>query len=164
MSRVVGHALTAALLERLSQRHLGEHLGAALPLVSVDAAGRPHPMTISYLELRAYDPTTVGLVIQAGSGSARNLAARDVATLVITEPDVVAYVKLRRLDGPLAVVEDERLAYFLLTVDEVREDAASPEEGDARIVASARYAPVPALDSAWARVTLAAVARPRARA
>ena len=163
MSRVVGHALTAALLERLSQRHLDEHLGAALPLVSVDAAGRPHPMTISYLELRAYDSTTVGLVIQAGSGSARNLAARDAATLVIVEPDVVAYVKLRRLDGPLPVAEDERLAYFLLGVEEVREDAATPEEGDARIVTGPRYAPVPALDSPWARVTLAAVAAPRAR-
>ena len=163
MSRVVGHALTDALVERLSQRNLREHLGVALPLISVDAAGRPHPMTVSYLELRAYDPTTVGLVIQAGSGSARNLAARDVATLVITEPDVVAYVKLRRLDGPLPVAEDERLAYFLLGVEEVREDAATPEEGDARIVTGPRYAPVPALDSPWARVTLAAVAAPRAR-
>ena len=163
MSRVVGHALTDALAERLSQRNLREHLGAALPLVSVDAAGRPHPMTVSYLELRAYDPTTVGLVIQAGSGSARNLAARDVATLVIMEADVVAYVKLRRLDGPLPVAEDERLAYFLLAVEEVREDTAAPDEGDARIVAGPRYAPAPALDSPWARVTLAAVAAPRAR-
>ena len=164
MSQVVGPALPAALFERLSQRDLAKHLGAALPLVTVDAKGRPHPMTVSYLELRAYDPTTVGLVIQAGSGSARNLAGRDVATLVIVEPDVVAYVKLRRLDGPLPVVEDERLTYFLLAVEEVREDAAGPEEGDARIVAGPRYAPVPALDSPWARVTLAAVAAPRARA
>ena len=164
MSQVVGQALPAALFERLSQRDLARHLGAALPLVSVDAAGRPHPMTISYLELRAYDPTTVGLVIQAGSGSARNLTARDVATLVIVEPDVVAYVKLRRLDGPLPVAEEERLAYFLLAVEEVREDAAGPEEGEVRIVTGARYAPPPALDSPWARVTLAAVATPRARA
>lgn len=164
MSRVVGQVLTAGLLERLSQRDLESRLGAALPLVTVDAAGRPHPMTISYLELRAYDPATIGLVIQAGSGSARNLAARDVATLVIVEPDVVAYLKLRRVDGPLAVTEDERLAYFLLAVEEVREDEASPEEGDARIVAGPRYAPVPALDSPWARVTLAAVATARARA
>jgi hypothetical protein len=164
MSRVVGRALPDALFERLSQRELVKHLGAALPLVSVDGAGRPHPMTISYLELRAYDPTTVGLAIQAGSGSARNLAARDVATLVIVEPDLVAYVKLRRLDGPLPVTEDERLSYFLLAVEEVREDAAGSEEGEARIVAGPRYAPLPALDSPWARVTLAAVAAPRARA
>lgn len=135
-----------------------------MPLVTVDAAGRPHPMIVSYLELRAYDAATVGLVIQTGSGSARNLAARDLATLVIVEEDAVAYVKLRRVDGPLPVAEDPRLAYFLLAVEEVREDAATAEEASARIIAGPRYAPVPALDSPWARVTLAAVATPRARA
>lgn len=164
MSEVVGRALTPALLDRLSQRDLARHLGAALPLVTLDVDGRPHPMMVSYLELRAYDAATVGVVIQAGSGSARNLAARDMATLVIVEPDVVAYVKLRRLDGPLAVTEDARLAYFLLAVEEVREDTATAEEAGARIVAGPRYAPPPALDSPWARVTLAAVAMPRARA
>jgi hypothetical protein len=164
MSQVVGRTLTASLLERLSQRDLASRLGMALSFVSVDADGRPHPMMVSYLELRAYDASTVGLVIHAGSGSARNLAARDVATLMIVEPDVVAYVKVRRVDGPLPVAEDPRLGYFLLAVEEVREDAASAEEGDARIVAGPRFAPVPALDSPWARVTLAAVALPRARA
>jgi hypothetical protein len=163
MSRVVGRALTASLLDRLSQRQVAERLGAVLPLVTLDGDGRPHPMMLSYLELRAYDAATVGLVVQAASGSARNLATRDVATLAIVEPDVVAYVKLRRIDGPLPVVEEPRLAYFLLAVEEVREDAASEEEAGARIVTGARYAPLPALDSPWVRVTLAAVARPRAR-
>ena len=164
MSRVVGPTLTPLLHDRLSQRDLPGRLGAALPLVTKDAEGRPHPMMVSYLELRAYDASSIGLVIHARSDSAENLTARDVATLIVAEADVVAYVKVRRLDGPLAVVEDPRLAYFLLAVEEVREDRASPEEADARIVAGLRFAPVVSLDSAWARVTLAAVARPRARA
>jgi hypothetical protein len=164
MSRVIGRVLTPPLLARLSQSDLPSRLGAAMPLVTIDADGRPHPMVISYLELRAYDAATVGLVIQAGTGSTKNLASRDVATLVIVEPDVVAYVKLRRVDGPLPVAEDARLAYFLLAVEEVREDAAADAEGDARIVTGPRYAPPPALDSAWARATRAAVERPRARA
>ena len=121
-------------------------------------------MLISYLELRAYDAGTIGLVIHAGTTSTANLAARDVATLAIVEPDVVAYVKLRRLDGPLPVMEDPRLVYFLFAVEELRDDTATAEEAGARIVAGPRYAPVPALDSAWARVTLAALATPRARA
>jgi hypothetical protein len=83
---------------------------------------------------------------------------------VIVEPDLVVYVKLRRLDGPLPVAEDARLAYFLLAVEEVREDTSTAEEAGARIIAGPRYAPVPALDAPWARVTLAAVAAPRARA
>ena len=154
--------LPPALRERLSQVDLASRAGTAMPLVTVDDAGRPHPMLVSYVELRAYDAGTVGLVIQAGTTSARNLARRDVATLAIIEPDVVAYIKLRRLDGPLEVREDERLAYFLLAVEDVREDTSPPEEAGARIVTALRYEPVD-LTSAWARATLAAVAQPRAR-
>ena len=164
MSRVVARSLTAALVERLSQRALASRLGIALPLVTVDREGRPHPMLVSYLELRAYDAGTIGIVIQAGTTSASNLAERDVATLALVEDDVVAYVKLRRLDGPLSVAEDPRLAYFLLAVEEVREDTTTGEEAGTRITTGPRYAPVPALDSPWARVTLAALAHPRARA
>jgi hypothetical protein len=164
MSRVVGDALPDALVERLSQRDLASRLGVALTLVTVDTEERPHPMMVSYLELRAYDAGSVGLVIQVGSDSARNLETRDRATLVMIEPDLVVYVKLRRLDGALPVAEDPRLAYFLLTVEEVREDASTAEEAGARIIAGPRYAPVPALDSPWVRVTRAAVATPRARA
>ena len=160
----MGRRLPSALLERLSQRDLPARLGIALPLVTLDAEGRPHPMLVSYLELRAYDAASVGLVIRAGTGSTANLGTRDVATLVIVEDDVVAYIKLRRLDGPLPVAEDPRLVYFLLSVESVREDTAAAEEGGARIVTGPRYAPVPDLESAWARATLAALAAPRARA
>ena len=164
MSRVVGSTLPPALLQRLSQRDLAAHQGAVLPLITVDGDARPHPMLLSYLEVRAYDAGTVGVVVGAGSRSARNLAARDAATMLVIEADVVMYVKLRRVDGPLEVAEDERLAYFLLGVEEVLEDGATEEEGAARIVGGLRYAPLVELDSAWARTTRAAVATPRARA
>ena len=163
MTLPAGPRLTPALRARLSQAELSVRAGTAIPLVTVDDAGRPHPMLVSYVELRAYDAGTVGLVIRAGTTSARNLTRRDVATLAIIEPDVVAYIKLRRLDGPLDVREDERLAYFLLAVEDVREDTSPPEEAGARIATALRYEPAD-LTSAWARATLAALARPRARA
>ena len=166
MTRYRTTSLPPALQERLSQRDLARRLGAVLPLVTVDAAGFPHPMAVSYLELKAYDKATIGLVIQATSGSARNLAERDVATLIIVEPDGVFYVKLRRVDGPLEVPGAEALAlgFFLLEVIEVLEDAPADWEAGMRITQGATYAPVPALDEPWARLTLAAVAAPRARA
>jgi hypothetical protein len=83
MSRRRGGELTAALVERFAQRDLPSRLGVVLPFVTVDAAGRPHPMLLSYLELRAYDAKTMGLVIQARSGSARNLAERGAGTLLV---------------------------------------------------------------------------------
>jgi hypothetical protein len=165
MSRVVGPALSPALVDRLSQRQLGARLGVGLPFVTQDAGGRPHPMLVSYLELRAYDSGTLGLVIQARSGSARNLAERGVGTLSIIEPDTVAYVKIRAVDGPLPVVGGEvfGLGFFLLAVEEVLEDSAADWEGGTRITSGIRYEPAPTLDAPWAQATLAALASPRAR-
>src|SRR5919106_339735 len=118
MSRVIGPALSAALVERLSQRDLARRLGIGLPFVTQDAEGRLHPMLVSYLEVRAYDTRTLGLVIQARSSSARNLAERGVGTLSIIEPDAVVYVKIRAVDGPLPVVGDPGagLGFFPLQV------------------------------------------------
>ena len=166
MTRVTGSSLSPALVERLSQRDLPRRLGVGLPFVTVDAGGRPHPMLASYLEVRAYDARTVGLVIQASSGTARNLAERQTGTLSLVEPDLVVYVKLRRLDGPLPVADGEAfgLGFFLLEVEEVREDAAADWEAGTRITEPIRYAPAPSLGEPWARATLAALAAPRARA
>ncbi|HTO12091.1 MAG TPA: hypothetical protein VMQ51_11000 [Candidatus Binatia bacterium] len=166
MTPVSAPSLSPALVERLSQRDLPSRLGVGLPFVTVDAGGRPHPMLASYLEVRAYDARTLGLVIQARSTSARNLAERRTGTLILVEPDLVVYVKLRALDGPLPVEGGEPfgLGYFLLEVEEAREDAAAAWEAGTRITEPIRYAPPPTLGEPWARATLAALAAPRARA
>jgi hypothetical protein len=166
MTRSLGPALSPALVERLGQHDLERRLGVGLPFVTVDAEGRPHPMLASYLELRAYDSRTLGLVIQTRSSSARNLVERHVATLMLVEPDVIVYVKVRAIDGPLPVDGGARfgLGYFLLEVVETREDAATDWEGGMRITEPIRYSPAPTLSEPWARATLAALATPRARA
>lgn len=158
--------MTDALVERFSQRDLASRLGVGLPFVTVDAEGRPHPMLLSYLEVKAHDTRTVGLVVLAKSRSARNLAERGTATLLAIEPDTTVYVKLRAIDGPLPVEggAEYGLGYFLLEVDEVLEDSAANWEAGMRITAPIRYAPPPTLDEPWARATLAALALPRARA
>lgn len=166
MTRRRATALTPDLLERFSQRDLGRCLGVVLPFVTVDAEGRPHPMLLSYLEVRAHDAGSLGIVVQARSGSARNLVERGTGTLVIVEPDAIVYVKTRAVDGPLPVEggHDHGLGYFLLAVEEVLEDAAADWEAGMRITAPARYEPAPTLNEPWARATLAALAAPRARA
>ena len=166
MTRSRTTSLSPALVERFSQRDLARRLGTALPLVTLDAQGRPHPMVLSYLEVRAHDPGTLGLVIHGRSGSARNLVERRVGTLVVIEPDVTVYVKTRTVDGPLDVPGGEGmgLGYFLLEVEEVVEDSPAGWEAGMKITSGVRYAPAPSLDEPWARVTLAALAAPRARA
>jgi hypothetical protein len=166
VTRSLGAALTPALVERLSQRDLVRRLGVALPFVTVDPDGRPHPMLVSYVEVRAYDAGTLGLVIGARSRSARNLVERGTGTLLVVEPDLTVYVKMRAVDGPLPVPGAGALGlgYFLLAVEDVLEDATAEWEGGMRMTAALRYEPVPTLEEPWARATLAALAEPRARA
>ena len=152
MSRSLGAALPPALEKRLSQKDLPRLLGRGLPLLTVDDRGRPHPMFCSYLEVLATSATTVRVAIGAGSNSRRNLEARGAATLLIAEPDVTMYVKCRAAGAPLIAGE---LARFDLVVEDVLEDEAEEGEGGARITGGVTYAPVQALDSDWARATLA---------
>jgi hypothetical protein len=123
-------------------------------------------MLLSYLEVKAHDTRTVGIVVLATSGTARNLTDRGTATLLAIEPDTTLYVKLRTVDGPLPVEGGAQygLGYFLLEVEDVLEDAAADWEAGMRITAPIRYAPPPTLDEPWARATLAALSAPRARA
>jgi len=166
MPRRASSELSPALVDRFSQREVAQRLGLVLPFVTVDPAGRPHPMLLSYLEIRAYDSRTLGLVIQERSGSSRNLAARGAGTLLVIEPDATVYVKTRIVDGPLDVPGGVEfgLGYFLLQVEDVLEDAPTDWEVGMGITAAAQYRPVPTLDEPWARATLGALAEPRARA
>ena len=155
MSRSLGPRLPDALVARLDQRDVASRLGVALPFATVDADGHPHPMLLSYLEVRAHDAATLGLVIGTRSTSARNLSAGRPATLFIIEPEAVVYAKLRPVDGPLPVPGGEAwaLGYFLLEVTDVLEDAAADWETGIAITSAIAYRPVPSLDAPWARTS-----------
>ncbi len=157
MSRSIGPKLPPELLTRLSQAELPHDLGKVLPLITVDSGGFPHPMLLSSLEVRAVDPRTIRIVIGARSRSARNLLERQAATLLIIEPERTVYVKARATDGPYPVTGLPDFGLFVLTVEDVLEDAAQEWEGGMRITAGASYAPAPSLDEPWARATLDAL-------
>jgi flavin reductase (DIM6/NTAB) family NADH-FMN oxidoreductase RutF len=152
VSRSLGAALPPALQAQLSQADLSRLLGRGVPLVTVDAAGRPHPMLLSYLEILARSATVIRIAVAAGSNTARNLEARGAATLLIAEPDATVYVKCRAAGAPLV---SGALARFELAVEEVLDDAAAEGEGGARITGGLTYAPVPELDGDRGRATLA---------
>jgi hypothetical protein len=152
VSRSLGPALPVALEKRLSQQDLPRLLGRALPFLTVDDRGRPHPMLCSYLELLALSATAIRVAVGARTGARRNLETRGVATLLVIEPDVTTYVKCRASGAPLLSGD---LARFELIVEDVLEDAAAEGEAGARITGGLTYAPVPALDSEWARAVLA---------
>ncbi len=154
MARSLGAALPARMVARLSQSDFRPLLGRALPLITLDTEGRPHPMLCSYLELLAVSPTLLRLAIAARSGWARNLQERGVATLLVIEPEHTMYVKCRASGAPLLI---GGLARFDLAVEDVSEDSAAEWEAGAGITSGLTYAPPPALDSPDARAILAAL-------
>jgi hypothetical protein len=156
VARSLGAALTPDLLETFSQRDLPSRLHQALPLVTLDAESRPHPMLCSYIEVLAVDPATIRLAIVATGRSARNLEERRAATLIVIDPERTVYVKCRATGVPLTVGALER---FVLTVEDVLEDAADPSEGPVRITSGITYAPAPSLDDPRVRSTLEALRR-----
>ena len=158
MSRSLGGNLPPDLLTRLSQSDLPSHLGKTLPLITLDAEGRPHPMLVSYLEVRAADPGTIRIVISARSRSCENLRERHVATLLVVEPEQTIYVKARTGGGPHPVADLPDFALFVLTVEDVLEDSPGDWERGIRIAGGLRYSPLPSLDEPWARATLKALA------
>lgn len=154
MSRALGATLPAALVLELSQSDLPSRLGLAIPLLTVDADGRPHPMLLSHLEILAVSASILRVAIGGRSRSAANLAARGHATLLLIEPAHTFYVKCRAAGAPLVLGD---LARFELAVVEVLEDAAAAWEEDLRITGGITYAPAPALDAPWVRDTLVAL-------
>jgi hypothetical protein len=164
VSKSHGNRLPSELIDRLSQRDLGRHLGKGIPLVTVDASGRPHPMLLSALEIRAIDAGSLAIVIGAQSRSARNLVERETGTLVLVEPEMSYYVKAKMLDGPIDVEGQAGLALFLLSVEEVLEDAAAGVEAGMRVTSGIRYGPPPSGEEPWARAIRAALATPPFRA
>ena len=158
MSRSLGSELPFDLLARLSQAELRRYLGSVLPLVTVDGKGFPHPMLLSSLEVRATDPKTIRIVIGIRSRSARNLLERQAATLLIIEPERTVYVKARAIDGPYAVSDLTDFGLFVLSVEEVLEDAPADWESGMGITAGVTYGPAPSLDEPRVRATLDALA------
>lgn len=156
MTRSLGAALPPDLLAALSQADLSSRLDRAIPLVTLDPQARPHPMLCSYLELRAADASTIRVVIGARGRSAQNLEQRDVATLILVEPERTVYVKCRVAGPALAVGALKR---FILRVEEVLEDTADPAEGAVRIMTGLTYGPTPRLDDPRVRLTLDALRR-----
>lgn len=152
MSRSLGPRLPPELVSRLSQADLAPLLGRAIPLISVDADGRPHPMLCSYLELRAIDAGTIRVAIGAASRSAANLEARGAATLLLIEPGRTLYVKCR---GAAAGPVHGALRRFDLAVEDVLEDSPAAWEEGLRITGGITYGQAPALDAPWAQAVLA---------
>ena len=154
MSRSLGRALPADLLDLLSQRDLTRLLGRVVPMITLGPDGHPHPMLCTYLEILAVDPKNVRLAINLRSRSASNLQSRRVTTFLLVDPERIVYIKCRAGAPPRVF---NGLARFDIVVEDVLEDTPDEAEGSVRITSGISYAPPHRLESRWAKEVLAAL-------
>jgi len=140
MSRLVGQELPPQVLEQLSGRDLRGHFGRVIPVVTVDAAGFPHPALLSYGEVVALDAQGIGLATYADSTTTNNMRRNGRLTLLLVEPEGTYYIKgtVRERPGGLPTFPD--LAQWKMRVEQVLEDATRGDvEGEARIASGIRF-------------------------
>lgn len=125
MSRSLGHELPAALQALLDGSDLANREGLTFLLLTSDESGWPHVALLSVGEVVATDPRTLRAGLWLGSGTTRNLSRSGQATLMLVADGNAYYLRVSARRGDdLDLGRDGRLAYFVLHVEDVLEDAA----------------------------------------
>lgn len=145
MSRIIGNHLPSVLLGALSEAALSRYVDIAVPIVSVDERGRPHPALLSYGELASVSPEAIRLVIGGKSRTAANLRRNGLVVLLFVDPAYAYYVKgvAQEVHGGRGL--DGR-AFFEVAIEEILEDLPTPQEAEegVRISSPIRFSPPPA--------------------
>lgn len=136
MARSLGSALPEALLTRFSPETTPPP-GRVVVIVTVDAAGLPHPALLADAEVLALSPRALRLAVQPNSRTAANLREPGVASLALLEPEGVHYVKLRVKD---AFPSGSGFACFEAEVIDVLADEPHSGEMGAFLQAGLRFA------------------------
>jgi hypothetical protein len=126
MARIQGSELSASEFRLLHSGEIYQAGDRAALLVTIDAAGRPHPAMLS--GVKASDPRCLLVPVHRGSSTLANLERTGLATVLVMEPGLILYLK-----GQLDRIEshddlDARLAVAVLRLEVVLNDH-DPESG-----------------------------------
>jgi hypothetical protein len=104
---------------------LANREGLTFLLLTTDESGWPQVALLSVGEVVATDPRTLRAGLWLGSGTTRNLSRSGRGTLVLVADGNGYYIRVSARRGDdLDLGRDGRLAYFVLQVEDVLEDAA----------------------------------------
>lgn len=159
MSRLVGQELPPQLVEQLSGRDLRSRFGRVIPIITVDAAGFPHPALLSFGEVVALDARRIGLATYADSATTNNMRRNGRLTLLLVEAEGTYYIKGTVRERPRGLDAFPGLAHMEMRVEQVLEDGTRSDiEGGARITSGIRFGAGPseaALLKQWEEVIAA---------
>jgi len=124
MTRSVGNQLPEAVGRLLDGSNLASREGLTFLLLTNDENDWPQVAMLSVGEIVAMDPRTLHIGLWLHSSTAQNLTRTARATLVVIADGNGYYVRVsaRRQDD-LDLGAEGRLAYFVLTVEDVQEDS-----------------------------------------
>ena len=125
MTRSLGSHVPDDIRAVLDGSDLARREGATILLLTTDEAGWPHMAMLSVGEVVATDPRTLRAALWLRSTTTKNLDRTGRATLALVANGSGYYLRVSAHRGAdLDLGADGRLAYFVLQVDDVLEDAA----------------------------------------
>lgn len=143
MARSLGSALPEALFARFSSA-ASPPPGRVVVVVTVDAAGLPHPALLADSAVLAPHPRAIRLAVQPTSRTAAHLREPGLVSLALIEPEGVHYVKLRVRHSPGGVGGSRQaepgFACFEAEVIDVLADEPHSGEVGAFLQAGLRFA------------------------
>jgi hypothetical protein len=125
MTRSLGKQLPDPVRQQLDGADVAGREGLTFLLITTDEADWPHLAMLSVGEVLAVDDQTLRVGLWLHSTTTHNLEARGRAMLALVADGNGYYVRLSAERGAdLDLGTEGRLAYFVLRVDDVLEDAA----------------------------------------
>ena len=127
-------------MQRLGGSNLDAVATKVIQLVTVDAAGRPHPSMLSYFEVAATGPRHVRCACRAASATSANLRRSGHATFAIIDERFAYYVKASATELAASMRAAAWNASFDCHVEEVLADAAdAAHEPDVYVASGVTY-------------------------
>jgi len=136
MSRQIGATLPPEVMERLGGRNLEAVSTKVVQIVTVDAAGWPHPALLSYFELVAIDEGHIRCATYTKSTTSGNMRRSGHVTFVIIDERLACYIKARAVEIAPAMQATTWNSAFDCRIEQVLIDEVSEEYEAGAYVAS----------------------------
>ncbi len=135
MSLNLGAEIPAEIAVLLTGREEGPGADLAIPIITLDPAGRPHPALLSPREVIARSSSLLTLMLYGRSSTTGNVRRDGRVSLIVVEGPAAYYIKGRAAETSPPSGGVPGMAYFTMRVEEVLKDI----EEDAPLTSAIRF-------------------------
>jgi hypothetical protein len=124
MARQIGNTLPPTLHPLFAGDRIESHQGLTFLFLTTTPDGWPHLAMLSVGEVLAVGERVLRVALWRGSTASVNLAHSGRATLALVHEGAGYSIRCDARQGPDLPIENGRLAYFELSIEQVLEDVA----------------------------------------